>query len=1087
MSERSQENNDCASSNHEEFTGNVLFSMSPQAAPAGPSTPLIRKSRKISRRSFRNATFIIPSTRERVRRHFTLRNSANFDGPLDTDQTASLLPFHRHISTGNFTRAFECTKASAKDLWKWLQTRQGRGVIKCSIAYVIACMATFVPLLYNFLGRGDGKHLVATIVVYFHPARSGGSMVEAVMLGTIAFLYAAFISVASMAVSVLCETQFELIELGYTLVLIIFVGGGLGLVGWIKQRMGSPLVGVACSLASLAIITVITKENAVQTGIFSDDKITQVMKMLIMAMIITTIVNLVFWPISARQDLRQSMIDTTFAISALLTTITTSFLQGSDDELKSSAFRAATKRYTSEFTALSKNLREAKAEHYFLGTEDQYRVERKIVNCMERLAQDIGGLRSAATTQFTLLQETFPNGNTGIMSPKKPHGMASYGTITGTTRMKLERFNSLTAIEEAAEEDSGREESSSRPSFERTGTMDSDATDLMAIRTPSDIFARFLRHLGPSMKSLVFTMQQILDELPFGPGPEFKIVINENFLLSLSDALDMYRKAREEALAQLYRAKDPEREKSVEADFEEVAASCGHYSFCLQDFAEGIQKYLEVLEELKEELQGPQKRSWNWVKFWSWKTEERDAESDLAQNSNDIFYTRKIKKANLAIPKVRRIPKRSLSRRLYQAAAFLEREDIRYAIKVGVGAALWAMFAFIPATRPFYQFWRGEWGLLSYMLVCSITTGTSNTTAMARTSGTLIGAGIAIIIWVMCQGNPYALGFCGWLVCLGGFYIIVVEGRGPFGRFILLTYNLSALYAYSLSIRQGEDDDDEGGVNPIITEIALHRVASVACGCLWGLFIVRVIWPYSARSHFKEGLSTLWLRMGLIWKRDPLSAILSSDIHASYMNLTDEFALQAQLKHLDSLRASAKGEFELRGPFKSAPFARIMESTRRMLEAFHSMNAVIAQNLVASPGEIALLRFTVEERKELCGRICHLFQVMASSLMLEYPVAVNDAMPSMRSPRDRLLSRIYKFRSCEVGVGAIKDKSEEDRNAEGVREGGCEREEWMAVAKDEDYALLYAYALVTGQLAEEIEKVEKEIESLFGVLDESRW
>lgn len=227
--------------------------------------------------------------------------------------------------------------------------------------------------------------------------------------------------------------------------------------------------------------------------------------------------------------------------------------------------------------------------------------------------------------------------------------------------------------------------------------------------------------------------------------------------------------------------------------------------------------------------------------------------------------------------------------------------------------------------------------------------------------------------------------------------------------------------------------------------------------------------------------------MGLIWKRDPLSAILSADIHASYMNLTDEFALQAQLKHLDSLRASAKGEFELRGPFKAAPFARVMESTRRMLEAFHAMNAVIAQNLVASPGEIALLRFTVEERKELCGRICHLFQVMASSLMLEYPVAVNDAMPSMRSPRDRLLSRIYKFRSCEVGVGAIKDKPEEDQNAEGVREGGCEREEWMAMAKDEDYALLYAYALVTGQLAEEIEKVEKEIESLFGVLDESRW
>ena len=78
-----------------------------------------------------------------------------------------------------------------------------------------------------------------------------------------------------------------------------------------------------------------------------------------------------------------------------------------------------------------------------------------------------------------------------------------------------------------------------------------------------------------------------------------------------------------------YRAKDPEREKSVEADFEEVAASCGHYSFCLQDFAEGIQKYLEVLEELKVELQEPQRKSWNWLKFWS--REKEDQETGMFQ------------------------------------------------------------------------------------------------------------------------------------------------------------------------------------------------------------------------------------------------------------------------------------------------------------------------------------------------------------------------------------------------------------------------------------------------------------------------
>ena len=49
------------------------------------------------------------------------------------------------------------------------------------------------------------------------------------------------------------------------------------------------------------------------------------------------------------------------------------------------------------------------------------------------------------------------------------------------------------------------------------------------------------------------------------------------------------------------------------------------------------------------------------------------------------------------------------------------------------------------------------------------------------------------------------------------------------------------------------------------------------------------------------------------------------------------------------------------------------------------------------------------------------------------------------------------------------------------------QKEIAPVANDEDYALLYAYALVTGQLGEEIEKVEREVESLFGVLDDSLW
>ncbi len=75
-------------------------------------------------------------------------------------------------------------------------------------------------------------------------------------------------------------------------------------------------------------------------------------------------------------------------------------------------------------------------------------------------------------------------------------------------------------------------------------------------------------------------------------------------------------------------------------------------------------------------------------------------------------------------------------------------------------------------------------------------------------------------------------------------------------------------------------------------------------------------------------------------------------------------------------------------------------------------------------------------------------------MKLEFPL--NEALPSADHARDRLLARMFKFRAEKEGVGA----------------------------SDEDFELLYAYALVTGQLSREIIGVGGELEGLFGVLDE---
>ena len=86
-------------------------------------------------------------------------------------------------------------------------------------------------------------------------------------------------------------------------------------------------------------------------------------------------------------------------------------------------------------------------------------------------------------------------------------------------------------------------------------------------------------------------------------------------------------------------------------------------------------------------------------------------------------------------------------------------------------------------------------------------------------------------------------------------------------------------------------------------------------------------------------------------------------------------------------------------------------------------------------------------------------------MKLEYPLS--DALPSTTNARDRLLAKIFQYRKNAACIA----------NEE-------EGEERKPVARDEDYEMLYAYTLVTGQLAEEIKRVEKEVEELFGVLDE---
>jgi len=205
---------------------------------------------------------------------------------------------------------------------------QGRGVLKCTFAYTLASLATFVGPLSDFLGKPDGKHVVATITVYFHAARSAGSMIEAILIAFVAIAYAELVSIVSMVASVVVGSKLGLVTLAHVLVVVVFIGGAFGLMGWVKQRLNNPLVNVGSTLASIAIISVVTKENAVVDNVFSNQKIGQVLKMLVMGITSAAAVNLLIWPVSARTQLRASMMKASVALGDVLAAVSSSFLRG---------------------------------------------------------------------------------------------------------------------------------------------------------------------------------------------------------------------------------------------------------------------------------------------------------------------------------------------------------------------------------------------------------------------------------------------------------------------------------------------------------------------------------------------------------------------------------------------------------------------------------------------------------------------------------------------------------------------------------------------------------------------------------------
>jgi hypothetical protein len=291
----------------------------------------------------------------------------------------------------------------------------------------------------------------------------------------------------------------------------VFCGGGLGFIGWTKQRLNDPLVNVACSLASLSTISVLTKEGAVQAGDLSFAKISQVLKMIIMGVTATMTVSFLIFPISARKKLRSNLTSATETMATMLALITESFLTGSEEELQTAEFVNAAAQHKIAYGQLDSLVKEAKLEHYVRGTEKEYRLEKNLVRWVQDITHNLGGLRSAASMQFQLLKQTKPFGSPQPQSIELSHqGVDVHRSISPWSIAEDRPY--LEPIDERPE-DYMSEPDVLRPTLSRRRTSESEASTALL---PADIFAIFIDHLGPSMVSSTADTKHERPVLTFG-------------------------------------------------------------------------------------------------------------------------------------------------------------------------------------------------------------------------------------------------------------------------------------------------------------------------------------------------------------------------------------------------------------------------------------------------------------------------------------------------------------------------------------------------------------------------------------------
>ncbi|KAG8758649.1 hypothetical protein FRC14_007704 [Serendipita sp. 396] len=1054
------------------------------------------------------------------------RSSSSASSQTSSDQSHVEAPVQSRVQS-----KFKKFAYTWKDQVPTFSTLQ-RNLFKCAIAYFIASLFTFIPTLSNLLsyistfGRqrnlpSPSAHMVATVVVYYNPAKTTGGMFEADVFCLMGVFFALFITCASILSSWIIDNH-PLLEWLGDLTILTWIGIAITVISWMKVWINKASFNTASSMTCIIMFIVVVKEGGFAT-LFS------VFVNVLVGVIIANVICFILWPQSATTNLQRDMITSLESYATLLDMLTSSFLLDPRSKGRAQLIRAV-EAHQAGFTSLKRNLDEARSEWVpnppdpptgkrglkYEGFSELYG---EAVDSLNRLAQHLAGLRTGTRLQREL---TLAYGRKRIHQKLKKEASKRSGDATG-----------------ASEDD---------PIFTNLRDGDEEAAALAAATA---VFGSIVDDVGPPMVALTEACTETLKSMRsaliqdrqrsrhtlswFGRA---RSQDRHDFSLlsaGIEKALFLFDSTSNQALMRLYRRSANTKETDSLSsttdhlhDENETMFLVYFFIFTLQEFARELVSLVDVMGRLHE----AQENALDYRGFIGWLRRLlnlRGISSRLISHLHEAApnygsITTGTRKKLVAKPGLRkrftnlvpvepsRVPHRAFPRtrahapntthtparsslpafgrvkhRLWSFLNKLKDGDMRYSFKVGVSTAILAAPAFIDITRPIFVEWRGEWALISFFVVMGQTIGATNFLALHRIMGTLFGASVAVIAFGCLSHYPILLAIFGFFFSLPCFYYIVSKPEyATTGRFVLLSYNLTALYCYN-----SRDS------HLSVYDVAVRRSIAVTAGVIWALVVSRTWWPSEARRELGVGLSDMLLNLGWIYNRlvltysvppemlaqaaaaesgvalpvlgataaiidemmggpdertGLLGAALVTGLNASIRDfMAMELHLQIKLISLQKLLSQAQHEPRLKGPFPVPLYRSILTSLQIILDLFHSMRCVTTREEWYTAIRRDFVIPVNKERREMVGNVILFFSVLSSAFQLKKP------LPPYLPPAEKSRQRL---------VAALKDLTiVKERRVQSSRQ-----------------LLYFAYALMMRGVIAELETLGRTVQEAFGVI-----